>query len=397
MTLSRTLRAVFARRFSASALAFALVSAAAVLTTPAGTAAQPVNDADLASVNTDVISVQEIARIQGQGESVLRGIGIVTGLKGTGDSGSELLLARPMAKVYEANGNPLPDLKELAKAKSAAMVWLECRIPAKGARVDDKYDVTVTVSHSASSLEGGVLHIAALSGPLPGQGVYAMASGRLMVDNPAIPTGAVIVGGAQVIQDIAMPTISGSFNLILKPPFRHFTVTDQLADTINSLAPEPEPGEEDTAQPALATALGDDMVRVVIPEAERQHPTKFIAKVLSATFSPSLLRLPAQVVVNSRTGSIIVTGNVELSPVAIAHKDMVITTVSPQPVPTTQNPRVDKSQWAALQTSGRQSERTRIQDLINAFRQLDIPIPEQINILKDIERTGRLHAEVIVE
>lgn len=395
MTSPRPRRAIFARAFRALACASAVFALGV-----AGALAQPATSADEpAAFTTDVISVQEIARIQGQGESVLRGIGIVTGLKGTGDPGSELVLARPLAKVYEANGNPLPDLKELAKAKSAAMVWLECKIPSKGARIDDKFDVHITVSHSATSLAGGRLHLAALSGPFPGQGVYAMASGAIVLDDPAIPTGGVIVGGAQVIRDIPMPTINGSFNLILKPAFRHFTVTDQLAETINSLAPEPEPGEEESAAalPALATAEGDDLVRVVIPETERRHPTKFIAKVLSATFSPSLLRLPAQVVVNSRTGSIIVTGNVEISPVAIAHKDMVISTITPQSPPTLQNPKVDTSRWAPMQTTGRQSERTRIQDLINAFRQLDIPINEQINILTDIERTGRLHAELIVE
>lgn len=371
----------------------------------AGALAQPgaapgAPDSDDALGATDIISVQDVARIEGQGETVLRGIGIVTGLRGTGDAGSELVLARPLAKVYASNGNPLPDLKDLAKAKSAAIVMLELVVPSKGARRDDTMDVHVTISHSATSLVGGRLFLSPLSGPLPGQGVYAMASGAIDIPNPEVPTAGIIRGGGRIIGDIEMPGVRDEFRLVLKPPFRHFSVADQVADTINALAPEPDeldPTGGAGAYAAMAAAESDVTVRVVIPEPERASPAKFIAKVLSATFSPSLLRLPAQVVINSRTGSIIVTGNVELSAVAIAHKGMVITTVTPPPVPTAANPISTSQNWTGLQTTGRASERARIQDLIQAFRQLDIPVQDQIGILADIHRTGRLHAELIIE
>ncbi len=374
------------------AAAFALLLVAPAL-------AQPQSPPEETSASADVISVQEIARIEGQGESVLRGIGLVTGLKGTGDQGTELVMARALSRIYENNGNPLPDLKDLAKAKSVAIVMIEITVPSQGARHDDGLDVHVTVSHSASSLVGGRLYLSPLSGPLPGQGVFAMASGPIVIEDPANPTVGVIRGGGRIIRDILMPGITDSFTLVLKPPFRHFTVADQLSDTINSLAPEPDPIENapSASVSALARAQDDVAVRIEIPEAERASPTKFIAKVMSATFSPSLLRLPAQVVVNSRTGSIIVTGNVELSAIAIAHKDLVITTTTPTPIPNQANPIVTAQKWTGLQTGGRPSERARVQDLIQAFKQLDIPIQEQINILSSIHKTGRLHAELIVE
>ena len=53
------------------------------------------------------MSIQQLVRIEGQGESQLRGMGIVNGLKGTGDSGSELVLARPLAELYKNSGNPI--------------------------------------------------------------------------------------------------------------------------------------------------------------------------------------------------------------------------------------------------------------------------------------------------
>lgn len=271
-----------------------------------------------ASAQTDLnaspglTSVQEMTRLEGQGESILRGLGIVFGLKGTGDSGADLAAARMVAKFYENSGNPLPDLRELAKAKSFALVALEVVVPPEGARKDDKLDVFVATTHAASSVVGGRLYISPMLGPLPGQGVYAFASGPLVIEDTAIPTVGRIRGGARVVEDILMPGVRDRFNLIVHPHFRSWTVTDQLADTINALAPEADAGDEEAAQAQIASAIDDATVQVNIPASERANPAKFLSRVLSATFSPSLLRLPAQVIVNPRTGSIVVTGNVEI-------------------------------------------------------------------------------------
>jgi flagellar P-ring protein FlgI len=345
-----------------------------------------------------VTSVQEICRIEGQGESVLRGVGIVTGLKGTGDSGADLVLARPLAEFYKANGNPIPDLRELAKAKSAALVFIEVVIPREGGRRDDQLDVYITTSHSAQSLMGGRLLLAPMLGPLAGDDtVYAFASGAIALEDPAVMTHGVIRGGARLAADVLMPAIHGEFTLVVHPHFRGWTVTDQLADTINALAPDMDLTGEPSSDAAIASAIDDGTVRVVIPAPERANPAKFVSRVLSATFSPSLLRLPAQVIVNSRTGSIIVTGNVEISTVAIAHRDLVVTTSTPAAIPTPANPLVQERKSTLVQTTGRASERARIQDLLQAMRQLDVPVEDQINILIQIHRAGRLHARLVVE
>jgi flagellar P-ring protein precursor FlgI len=348
-----------------------------------------------AALSTGVIAVQDIARIQGQGESVLRGIGIVTGLRATGDDGADLLLARPLAKIYEANGNPLPDLKELAKSKSAAMVFIECTIPEQGARADDKLDVQVTVSHSAKSLQGGRLHLAALSGPMPGAGVYAMASGPIVLDDTQLPTVGRVRLGAHVIKDILMPSIKSSFTLIIKPSYRNHATASMLAQTVNSIPGADADGGDVNSD--VAHAIDDVTVRVDIPAAERTSPTRFIGKVMSATFSPSLLRLPARVVCNERSGIIVVTGNVEVSPVVIAHKDLVITTINPPPVPTPVTPISTNSRVTSIATTGRTSERTRVQDLLSALKALDVPVMEQIKILVEIDRAGRLHGQLVLE
>lgn len=344
------------------------------------------------------MSIQDIVRIQGQGSTPLRGIGIVVGLAGTGDSGSELVLARPLAEIYRNNGNPLPDLIELAKAKSAAIVSISCEIPATGGRTDDRFDVSVSVMHSASSLRGGELIIAPLSGPLPGQGVFAMASGPLVLEDPQVPTRARIRGGARLIRDLPMPRIEGTLNLVIDPAFRGWTTARTLAGEINGAAVRLD--EEIPGDP-IARVVDDTTIAVTIPPQEQADPANFIAKVLSTRLSPTLLDLPAQVVINERTGSITFTGDVEISPVVISYKDLVVTTTTPAPggaIPPAPPPGVPTQQsWFALQTAGRASERARLPDLIRAFEQLDIPAADRIHIITQIHASGRLHAKLIVE
>jgi len=119
--------------------------------------------------------------------------------------------------------------------------------------------------------------------------------------------------------------------------------------------------------------------------------------VMTAKFSPSLLKLPAQVVVNSRTGSIVVTGDVEISAVAIVHKNLVVTSVTPPPVPSPVTPIATTSKTTGIRTTERPSDRARLQDLLTALKALDVPIDDQIALLTEIHKTGRLHARLVVE
>jgi flagellar P-ring protein FlgI len=343
---------------------------------------------------SDVISVQDLCRIQGQGESVLRGIGLVTGLKGTGDAGSDSLLARPLAKLYENNGLAVADLRDLAKAKAVALVWLEVTIPEGGAHIDDKLDVFVTVMHSATSLAGGRLLIAPLTGPKAGdKWTYAMASGPIELEAKDNLVSGRVRGGARMVDDVLPAALSGSFNLICHPDVRGWAVSSQVADAINALQPETDIYSDSASSSTIARAMDEATIQVEIPTAERTNPARFVSKVLTATFSPTLLRLPAQVIVNSRTGCIIVTGNVEISEVAIAHKDLVISTTTPTPA----GPVTDLSRATSLGTTGRSSDKARIQDLLTALKALDVPVEDQIAVLTQIHRSGRMHARLVVD
>jgi flagellar P-ring protein precursor FlgI len=119
--------------------------------------------------------------------------------------------------------------------------------------------------------------------------------------------------------------------------------------------------------------------------------------VLNAEVKTELLDLPAQVIVNSRTGAIIVTGDVQISPVAITHKELTITTTVPAAAPSAQAPISRRDRWTDLKTGARPSEAARLADLLAAFERLNIPTPDQIEILQMLHKTGKLHARLVVD
>jgi flagellar P-ring protein precursor FlgI len=108
-----------------------------------------------------------------------------------------------------------------------------------------------------------------------------------------------------------------------------------------------------------------------------------------------LLPTEARVQVNERTGTLIVTGDVEISPVVISHKGLTITTVDPEPVPGPRNPVLRTKTIVQLDTTRRGG--AKLQDLVNALEQLKVPAEDRITIVKELYKTGMLHAKLIIE
>lgn len=343
--------------------------------------------------NAHALSVQDLARLHGQGESDLWGLGFVTGLGGTGDPASTTPAARQLARLLQNGGNPIPDIDELAKGKNIAMVMVTCKAPKEGARRGDKLDVIVSSWHNAKSLQGGQLFLTPLQGPLPGQGVYASATGPLVFEGDSL-TSARVRGGATITHDIMMPVIDrdGSITLVIEPAYAGWGTAQLIASAINS----ERQGLEETAI-ELARAIDERTVRVLIPEAELPDPANFIANVMAIRLDPSLLSMPAKVIVNERNGTIVVTGDVQISPVVITHRDLVITTINPPIEPTPDAPAITRTRWTTLATEGNDRDQTRVQDLLEALKQLDVPVSDQIAILAKLHKIGRLHGEYVVE
>ena len=409
MRHERSVPALFLRTLASLAAAIALVGAAAAQPVNPGPApapavlsagsvgSQPVQPGPTGRPRRDnpATSIQDFVRIEGHAASQLRGIGLVTGLKNTGDSGGDLTLAFPLAEMYRSYGITIPDVKSLSKSKSVALVNLWCEIPEEGGRKGDKFDIFVSVSHSASSLRGGMLLISPLVGPFKGDPVYAFAAGPIEIEQTDVPTVGRVRAGVQLIEDIRMQKPGGVFNLVVRPYFRSYSTTRMLASEINGITADLEADPDAVEQ--IATALDEMTVRVDIPVHERANPANFIASVLTKRFSPTLMDLPAQVIVNERSGTIIITGDVEVSAVTVGSDLLSITTVTPPPIPTPTSPQVETANVTEFGSASSNADRARIEDLLQAFRQLSVPARQQIQILAQINATGRLHARFIRE
>ncbi|QYU67018.1 flagellar basal body P-ring protein FlgI [Leptolyngbya sp. 15MV] len=315
--------------------------------------------------------------------------------------GKEAPLARPLLEFYRNQGNPLGSIEELKNAKNVALVAITCTIPASGARVDDTFTVSVQAIHNASSLAGGELFLAALQGPYttgPASEVFAIAQGRIVIEDRGNPRVGVVRGGARMIRDIVTtPQMGESFTLILRPEFAGFAAASEVAGRIRDEYTGRRLRDPSDMTPSVATVIDDRTIRVEIPGPERSSPASFIGGVMRTTVNPSLLGLPARVIANQSAGIIVMTGDVEISPVAITQRELAITTTIPEPAPTPDNPMVRTDRWAAVSTGTRAADRAKLNDLLEAFNQLRIPVSEQIAILTMLERAGKLHAQLILQ
>lgn len=348
------------------------------------------------------VTVGEIARIRDTGGSRLHGLGLVMGLPGTGDSGKDPLLARMLLEFYRNSGNPLASIEEVKNAKSVAVVEVLCEIPEGGWKQDDLFDVVVVATHGAKSLEGGELFLAPLRGPWADPNpetnpVYAVASGQVIVENPRNPQRGRVRLGARMVRDMPRTLqITDSFTLILNKPYAGYAAASAVADAITQEYLG-RPGRAQGGLPQIATVIDDRTIHVVAPEYERANIAGFIGDVMSTRINVALLKLPARVICNQQSGKIVLTADVQISPVAITSADLAITTTVPPLVPTPENPLLETKRWTGISPGAKEGEKARLQDLLNAFNQLNIPVSDQITLLQMMSKMGKLHAELVID
>jgi len=331
------------------------------------------------------VKVADITRIDGQRSNVLTGLGLVYGLRGTGDGGDFMPAIKPLVSMLRNFKDPAT-VAELSKVQNVAVVSLIAHIPKNGVRQGDKLDVYVMSLGDAGSLRGGRLFICPMQGPIPDGGVFAMSEGPVTIEDPSTPTVGVVKQGCVMEVDLQQKYIeNGKFKLVLEDPAASWTTASLIARTINGA--ESENGE------TIAYAVDPKEVVVNIPPPERERPDSFISRVQQ--LAVPMIAAEARVQINDKTGTLIVTGDVEISPVVISHKGLTITTITPPPVPTVRNPVVQSRDTVALDTAG--GANAKLQDLVNALEELKVPVEDRITIVKELYKTGKLHAKLIVE
>jgi flagellar P-ring protein precursor FlgI len=360
----------------------------------------PVRAQDLGNSGLQVLArraeldIREMVDFADTTTARLVGVGLVTGLQGTGSEAGSSAVTGPLIAALKSQGVYVGTAEELEASRSAALVLISVRIPSTGALKGDQLDAIVTAQLGATSLVGGRLLIAPLRQHLPGDGVVAFAEGSITVEDPANPMGGRIRGGVELIQDLITHEVGHTFDLKVKLPYAGYSATELIASTLN----EAYYNTDEPGLPPIAHAINSRIVRITVPEADRESLAAFMKFILSRRVrDPELLNLPARVIVNRKTGAIIATADVEFSPVGVTHEALNFTVTQPAQVATEQAPITTQERWAPVAPTANQGERAKLSDLLAALRALDVPVREQIELLVMMHKMGSLHAQLMDE
>lgn len=333
------------------------------------------------------VKIADVTRIYGQQNNILTGVGLVYGLKGTGDGGDYLPAIRPLQAMLEKYNNRAT-LEELSKSGNVALVTVTATLPSNGVRRGDRLDVFVMSMGAASSLRGGRLVFSPLTG-MPGGPTFGLAEGAIVLEDASTPTTGVIKQGMIVEEDLAQPFIQGGrqITLVVEDAASSWGLASTIAKLINDA--------ESADGKMIASVVDPRTIEVEIPESERERPDGFIARIQRLPLP--IMPQEARVIINTRTSTIIVTGDVEISPVVISYKGLTIQTVTPKPVASPRTPVVTMQTAIAVETGGAMQGNAKLQDLVGALEQLKVPAEDRINIVRELHKSGKLHAKLVVD
>ena len=339
--------------------------------------------------------IKDVARFMGVRPNALVGYGLVIGLNGTGDNNKTQFTTSTLANFLDRMGVHVdPDT---VKVKNVAAVMVTAKLP-PFARIGTKLDVQVSSIGDAKSLEGGTLLMTTLQGP-DGQ-VYAVAQGPVSTGGFSAsgasgssvqknhPTVGFISQGAVVEQEFPVQ-LDGldRLDLVLNTP--DFTTADQAARKINLALGGP-----------YAKAVDGTTIQVDVPPSYRSDIVGLISQVEALDISPDT---PAKVIINERTGTIVLGENVRISPVAVAHGNLTVQiseqpAVS-QPLPFSQGRTVVTPQSSVQVQEGKGTINVvgggaTIGEVIKGLNAIGATPRDIITILQAIRAAGALHAEL---
>jgi len=337
------------------------------------------------------VRVSSICRVKGQEVNKIHGIGLVLGLNGTGDGAKFGPMIRGLASALDHFNVRALSRAELAKTKNVALVVVSATIPPTGARQGDQFDVHVVSMGSCKSLKGGRLFWTPLQGPQKdAKAVLAYAEGPVSIDDPDNPTsGRVVKGGVLEAEFLNLYKIEDTqtgeqyFTLVLENSHASFQAASEIASRINSHE------QLRTGLKEVARALDPKNVRVLIPKADRDDPVPYIASILNLGLR--LVTSRPKVIINERTGTVIIDGNVEISPVVITHKNLTVILSRPAPA-TPEAPPAPPETGTVVKLEHEAQGGINLQDLVDALNRLKIETADLIEIIRELDASGNLHA-----
>ena len=264
--------------------------------------------------------LKDIASLKGVRSNQLVGYGLVVGLNGTGDSSNNVDFAiRSTLNMLERMGVHVERERfSNIKLKNVAAVMVTANLP-PFARLGNKIDVVISSIGDAKSLQGGTLLLTPLRGV--DTQVYALTQGPIAVGGYVAsgaagggvtknhPTVATISKGAIIEREVPV-RLEDKKELFLALYNSDFTTAEKVKESINRFA-----GAD------LARSLDSGTIRISIPESHQSNPAEWIAAIEKLEVAPDAV---AKIIVNERTGTIVIGENVRISTVAVAHGNLSI-------------------------------------------------------------------------
>ena len=344
------------------------------------------------------VRVRDLAMVAGARDNQLVGFGLVAGLAGDGDK-DPVYTKQTVANMLQRYGINVP--AATLSSKNVAVVMVTADIPAfvkSGARLD----VQVASMGDAKSLQGAVL----LQTPLLGADnkVYAVAQGPVSVGGFSAgqggpggstvtknhPTVAQIIGGALVEREVPTTIVRGNtIELLLREP--GFTTAARMAEAINETFTN------------SAHAVDSTSIQVRIPEGVEDFPVDFIARLEGIEVNPEM---PARIIINERTGTIVATSRIQISNCAVSHGNITINVASTldasQPAPFSNRGRTVVTPSTSTQVTENKSsvvalpELPTVEKVASALNSLGVTPRDMMAIFQAMKQAGALQAELII-
>lgn len=344
------------------------------------------------SAKADKVRLKDITHIEGVRENQVIGYGIVVGLAGTGDNSRSTQITNQT--MISNLGTVIQNSDDIKKGNTAAVI-ITANIP-PFAKNGDRIDILVSSLADAKSLEGGVLVqtplvaangevIAVAQGSLSTGGTNVGANGSSV--RTSIVTSARIPGGAIIERDMNTE-IGNEEGLRLNLNRSDFTMAAKVAQTINdNLAP--------------AKAVDGSTIKIKIPPKYDDDRISFISILenLTVTNGDSI----AKVIINERTGTIVIGNNVKLLPAAVAHGNLVVTVTTknevsqPQSFSNGTTTSVQNSQIDVTKKPARIIElpaNSNLGELVRTLNLIGVTPYDLISILQALKAAGSLQAQL---
>ncbi len=338
--------------------------------------------------------LKDMASVKGVRGNQIIGYGLVVGLQGTGDKAGARFTTQSLRSLLAKMGISLDP--SAIRVSNVAAVMVTAKLP-PFSRTGSTIDAVVSSVGDAESLEGGMLLMTPLRGN-DGQ-IYAIAQGAIAVGGFSAqgggnsvsqnhPTVGTLAGGAIVEREVPFSLVGKQdFEIALHRP--DFTTAKRTVEQINRAFAAP-----------VAAARDSGTLDVTVPEAYQGDVVAFLARVEMLEIEPDRA---ARIILNERTGTIVMGESVRVSKVAVAHGNLTVVInqtneiSQPQPFSRGRTARLENSEIDAFQEPSRLSvieETVTIGDLVRALNAMGTTPTDLISIIQAIKTAGALSADV---